>query len=108
RPCVVLVIRPLPESGRRLLAAALVNGADSRQPLFQRQLEAPRECRRLGHHASVAPVRFHADKRRQAKYAGICAAGGLLGLLVGTASWWVGGPVAVIFFTLTVLLVRSA
>jgi hypothetical protein len=53
-------------------------------------------------------VRFHADKRRQAKYAGICAAGGLLGLLVGTASWWVGGPVAVIFFTLTVLLVRSA
>jgi len=53
-------------------------------------------------------VRFHADKRRQAKYAGICAAGGLLGLLVGTASWWVGGPVAVLFFTLTVILIRSA
>jgi hypothetical protein len=53
-------------------------------------------------------VRFHADKRRQAKYAGICAGGGLLGLLVGTASWLVGGPIAVVFFTLTVLLVRSA
>jgi hypothetical protein len=53
-------------------------------------------------------VRFHADKRRQAKYAAICAGAGLLGVLIGSASWWVGGPVAVIFFALAVILVRSA
>jgi hypothetical protein len=53
-------------------------------------------------------VRFHADKRRQAKYAAICAGAGLLGVLIGSASWWIGGPVAVIFFTLTVFLVRGA
>jgi hypothetical protein len=53
-------------------------------------------------------VRIYADNRRYSKYAAICSAAGLLGLLVGRASWWVGGPIAVIFFGLTVLLVRGA
>ncbi len=53
-------------------------------------------------------MRIHADKRRYAKYAAICAGAGLLGVLLGRSSWWVGGPVAVLFFALTLLLVRSA
>jgi hypothetical protein len=53
-------------------------------------------------------VRIYADNRRYSKYAAICSAAGLLGLLVGRASWWVGAPVAVIFFGLTVFLVRGA
>jgi hypothetical protein len=53
-------------------------------------------------------VRIYADNRRYSKYAAICSAGGLLGLLVGRATWWVGAPVAVIFFGLTVFLVRGA
>ena len=52
-------------------------------------------------------MRFHADKRRQAKYAAICAGAGLLGVLIGSASWWIGGPLAVIFFALAVFLVRG-
>lgn len=53
-------------------------------------------------------MRIYADNRRYSKYAAICSAGGLLGLLVGRATWWVGAPVAVIFFGLTVFLVRGA
>jgi hypothetical protein len=53
-------------------------------------------------------VRIYADNRRYSKYAAICSAAGLLGLLVGRASWWVGAPIAVIFFGLTVFLVRGA
>jgi hypothetical protein len=53
-------------------------------------------------------VRIHADRRRYSKYAAITLATALLGLLVGRSTWWIGGPVAVIFFALTVYLVRSA
>ena len=50
-------------------------------------------------------MRFHADNRRYAKYAAICAGAGLLGVLIGRATWWVGGPIAVFFFALTLVLV---
>jgi hypothetical protein len=53
-------------------------------------------------------VRIYADNRRTSKYIAICSGAGLLGLLVGRASWWVGAPIAVLFFGLTVLLVRGA
>ena len=105
----VLLDRALRELGRALLDGDLVDRADSRQPLLQRQLEAPRECRRLGHHASVAPVRFHADKRRQAKYAAhLRGREGCSACSSARASWWVGGPIAVVFFALTVLLIVRA
>ena len=53
-------------------------------------------------------MRIYADNRRYPKYAAICSGGGLLGLLIGRASWWVGAPVAVLFFGLAVLLVLGA
>ncbi len=53
-------------------------------------------------------MRFHADKRRQAKYAAICAGAGLFSVLIGSANWWIGGPLAVVFFALAAILVRAA
>jgi len=53
-------------------------------------------------------VRIYADNRRYSKYAAICGGAGLLGVIIGGATWWVGGPVAVIFFGAAVYLVRRA
>ncbi len=53
-------------------------------------------------------MRIYADNRRYSKYAGICAGAGLLGLLIGRASWWIGAPVAIGFFALAIVLVRGA
>ena len=53
-------------------------------------------------------MRIYADNRRASKYIAICSGAGLLGLLIGQATWWVGAPIAVLFFGLTVFLVRSA
>jgi hypothetical protein len=53
-------------------------------------------------------VRIYANNRRSLKYAAICCGAGLLGVLAGRASWWVGLPIAVLFFTLTLFLVFSA
>jgi len=53
-------------------------------------------------------VRIYADNRRYAKYAAICSATGLLGVLVARSTLAIGAPVAVIFFGLTAFLVRGA
>ena len=53
-------------------------------------------------------MRIYADNRRYSKYAAICGGAGLLGVLIGGATWWVGGPVVVIFFGAALYLVRRA
>jgi hypothetical protein len=53
-------------------------------------------------------VRIYADTRRYAKYAAICVAAGLLGVLVARSTLLIGVPVAAIFFALAVFLVGVA
>ncbi len=53
-------------------------------------------------------MRIYADNRRYSKYAAICGGAGLLGVIIGGATWWVGGPVAVICFGAAVYLARRA
>jgi hypothetical protein len=53
-------------------------------------------------------VRIYADTRRYAKYAAICVAAGLLGVLIARSTLLIGVPVAAIFFALAVFLVGSA
>jgi hypothetical protein len=53
-------------------------------------------------------VRIHADTRRSAKYAVICAGAGLLGVLVARGTMWVGAPIAAVFFVLAAVLVARA
>ncbi len=53
-------------------------------------------------------MRIYADSRRYSKYAAICSGAGLLGVLIGRATWWVGAPVAIVSFGLAALLVRGA
>jgi hypothetical protein len=53
-------------------------------------------------------VRIFADNRRYSKYAAICVGAGLLGVLVGRASWWVGVPVLVVFFGAAAFLIVRA
>jgi hypothetical protein len=53
-------------------------------------------------------VRIFADNRRYSKYAAICVGAGLLGVLVGRASWWAGGPIVVCFFGAAAFLIGRA
>ena len=53
-------------------------------------------------------MRIFADNRRYSKYAAICVGAGLLGVLVGRASWWVGVPVLVVFFGAAAFLIVRA
>ena len=53
-------------------------------------------------------MRIYADTRRYAKYAAICVAAGLLGVLIAQATLLIGVPVAAIFFALAVFLVGRA
>ncbi len=53
-------------------------------------------------------MRIYADTRRYAKYAAICVAAGLLGVLIARSTLLIGVPVAAIFFALAVFLVGSA